>query len=73
MSAVFGVCDVLYILCALFRGFPARVDSSYFRYHLKDVIVGKIFFLLVRIKIKHMELAILKRESTGSGLHPMLG
>jgi len=37
------------------------------RYHLKDVVLGKIFFLLVRIKIKHMELAIIKRESTGSG------
>merc|ERR1711934_777732 len=37
------------------------------KYHLKDVIVGKIYFLLVRIKIKHMELAIIKRESTGSG------
>lgn len=37
------------------------------KYHLEDVIVGKIYFLLVRIKIKHMELQILKRESTGSG------
>ena len=37
------------------------------RYHLKDVIVGKIYFLLVRIKIKHMELAIIKRETTGTG------
>ncbi|RLN92043.1 hypothetical protein BBJ28_00020932, partial [Nothophytophthora sp. Chile5] len=37
------------------------------RYHLKDVVIGKIFFLLVRIKIKHMELAILRRESVGSG------
>uniref|UniRef100_V5IFT6 Putative membrane coat complex retromer subunit vps26 n=1 Tax=Ixodes ricinus TaxID=34613 RepID=V5IFT6_IXORI len=36
-------------------------------YHLKDVIVGKIYFLLVRIKIKHMEIAIIKRETTGSG------
>ncbi|CDH53640.1 vacuolar protein sorting-associated protein 26 [Lichtheimia corymbifera JMRC:FSU:9682] len=34
-------------------------------YHLKDVIVGKIFFLLVRIKIKHMELCIVRRETTG--------
>ena len=34
---------------------------------MKDVIVGKIYFLLVRIKIKHMEIAILKKESTGSG------
>jgi len=37
------------------------------KYHLKDVVVGKIYFLLVRIKIKHMELTIIKRESTGSG------
>jgi vacuolar protein sorting-associated protein 26 len=37
------------------------------KYHLKDVIIGKIFFLLVRIKIKHMEIALIKRESTGSG------
>lgn len=37
------------------------------KYHLKDVIIGKIYFLLVRIKIKHMEIAIIKRESTGSG------
>ena len=29
--------------------------------------MGKIYFLLVRIKIKHMELAIIKRESTGTG------
>ncbi|KAL3658230.1 hypothetical protein V7S43_016858 [Phytophthora oleae] len=36
------------------------------RYHLKDVVIGKIFFLLVRIKIKHMELAILRRESVGA-------
>eukprot|EP01041_Mallomonas_annulata_P005615 gene5614-11332_t len=37
------------------------------RYHLKDMIRGKIHFLLVRIKIKHMELAIIRRESGGSG------
>jgi vacuolar protein sorting-associated protein 26 len=34
---------------------------------LKDVVVGKIFFLLVRIKIKHMELAIIRREMVGTG------
>jgi hypothetical protein len=34
----------------------------FFRYHLKDVIVGKIYFLLVRIKIKHMELQVIKRD-----------
>ncbi|XP_065072341.1 vacuolar protein sorting-associated protein 26B-like [Rhopilema esculentum] len=36
------------------------------KYHLKDVIVGKIYFLLVRIKIKHMELAIIKKEVAGN-------
>ncbi|XP_012656757.1 vacuolar protein sorting-associated protein 26A [Otolemur garnettii] len=36
-------------------------------YHLKDVIVGKIYFLLVRIKIQHMELQLIKKEITGIG------
>lgn len=31
------------------------------------MIIGKVYFLLVRIKIKHMEVALIKRESTGSG------
>jgi vacuolar protein sorting-associated protein 26 len=35
------------------------------KYHLKDVVVGKVYFLLVRIKIKHMELNIVRRETTG--------
>ena len=29
--------------------------------------MGKIYFLLVRIRIKHMDLEIRRRESTGSG------
>jgi len=37
------------------------------RYHLQDAIIGKIYFLLVRVKIKHMELQIIKRETTGQG------
>jgi len=37
------------------------------KYHLQDVVIGKIYFLLVRIKIKHMEIVIIKRESTGAG------
>jgi len=37
------------------------------KYHLKDVIIGKVFFLLVRIKIKYMEITLIKRETTGSG------
>lgn len=36
------------------------------KYHLADVVTGKIYFLLVRIKIKHMELAIIRRESAGT-------
>ena len=35
-------------------------------YHLQDVIIGRISFLLVRIKIKHMEIDILRKESTSS-------
>lgn len=37
------------------------------KYSLDDVCIGRIYFLLVRIKIKHMELAIIKREQVGSG------
>lgn len=37
------------------------------KYHLKDVVIGKIYFLLVRIKIKHMEVTVIKRETTGQG------
>ncbi|CAB1352363.1 unnamed protein product, partial [Coregonus sp. 'balchen'] len=37
------------------------------KYHLKYVIVGKIYFLLVRIKIRHMEIDIIKRETTSTG------
>jgi len=37
------------------------------KYAIDDVIRGKIDFLLVRIKIKHMEMQILKKESTGAG------
>ena len=37
------------------------------RYNLQDIIIGKVYFLLVRIKIKHMELNIIRREQAGSG------
>jgi vacuolar protein sorting-associated protein 26 len=36
------------------------------KYHMKDVIIGKIYFLLVRIKIKTMELSIIRRETVGA-------
>eukprot|EP01134_Creolimax_fragrantissima_P002805 CFRG2805T1 len=37
------------------------------KYHLRDAIVGKIFFVLVRIKVKVMELAIIRKETLGAG------
>lgn len=44
-----------------------HIEFEYDRrhYHLTDTIHGKIHFLLVRIKIKHMELAVLRRETSG--------
>lgn len=36
------------------------------KYHTRDVIIGKVYFLLVRIKVKHMEVDIMRREITGS-------
>lgn len=42
-------------------------EYSKSRYSLKDVIVGRIYFLLVRLKIKHMELSLIRRETVGSG------
>lgn len=35
-------------------------------YHLQDVIEGNVNFLLVRIRIKYMELTLLRRETAGS-------
>lgn len=36
------------------------------RFLLKEVIVGRIYFLLVRLKIKHMEISLIRRETVGS-------
>jgi len=46
-----------------------HIEFEYARskYHLKDVVIGKIFFLLVRINIKYMEIALIKKETTGTG------
>mmetsp|Transcript_90446 Transcript_90446/g.255306 ORF Transcript_90446/g.255306 Transcript_90446/m.255306 type:complete len:303 (-) Transcript_90446:104-1012(-) len=40
-------------------------EYSKAKYHMKDVVIGKVYFLLVRIKIKHMELNIIRRETSG--------
>jgi vacuolar protein sorting-associated protein 26 len=47
-----------------------HIEFEYERrvYHLQDTIFGKIHFLLVRIKIKHMELAVIRRETSGEGV-----
>lgn len=37
-------------------------------FHLTDCIVGTVHFMLVMIKIKYMELAVIRRESCGDGL-----
>lgn len=44
-------------------------EYNKFKYNINDVIVGKIYFLLVRIKVKNMELSIIRRETTGSPPH----
>ncbi len=40
------------------------------KYHLKDCVLGKVYFLLVKIKIKFMELQLLRRETIGAGMMP---
>lgn len=40
-------------------------EFSKTQYSLKEVIVGRIYFLLTRLKIKHMELSLLTRETSG--------
>lgn len=40
-------------------------DKSH--YHLKDCVLGKIYFNQVRIKIKQMQIDVLKKETQGSG------
>lgn len=36
-------------------------------FNLKDCVLGKVFFNLVRIKIKHMELNVIRKETFGTG------
>ena len=52
-----GIEDCLYI----------EYEFNQSKFHLKDCILGKVFFNLVRIKIKHMELSIIRKEIVGSG------
>jgi len=36
------------------------------KYHLRDCVAGKVHFNLVRVKLKQMELGIVKKETAGS-------
>jgi vacuolar protein sorting-associated protein 26 len=38
------------------------------KFHLKEIIVGKIYFAKVKLRIKSMEVILLKKEKIGSGL-----
>ena len=42
------------------------------QYTLKDVIVGRIYFLLTRLRVKHMELSLITRESSGVKLNSVI-
>lgn len=42
-------------------------EFNHSKFHLKDCILGKVYFNLVRIKIKHMELSIIRKETIGTG------
>ncbi|CAD8184717.1 unnamed protein product [Paramecium pentaurelia] len=46
-----------------------HLDFEYFksRYHLRDVVTGKVNFYLVKINIKYMELAVIRKEQIGQG------
>ncbi|KDD74853.1 vacuolar protein sorting-associated protein 26, partial [Helicosporidium sp. ATCC 50920] len=46
-----------------------HIEFEYDRgaFSLGDVVVGRIYFLLVRVKIKHMEVEIKRRETVGAG------
>ena len=50
---------------------PLLIDLSAISYdtYNQDVILGKINFLLVRIKIKFMELTMIRREAVNFATH----
>ena len=52
-----GIADCLHI----------DVEWNKEKYHLREVIFGKVSFLKVRIKIRSMEIALQRREKAGNG------
>ena len=43
-----------------------QIEFERSKFHLKDVILGKVTFNLIRIKLKSLELSIIKKETYGS-------
>lgn len=52
-----GIEDVLHV----------QFEFEKSKFHLKDCILGKVIFNNIKIRIKHMELAITQKEIVGSG------
>jgi len=48
------------------------MHSLLFRYHLQDVIVGKVYFVSVSLNVTHMEVQLLKNEVAGLGTSSFL-
>jgi vacuolar protein sorting-associated protein 26 len=46
-----------------------HIDFEYNKsfYHLRDVIMGRVNFHLVKIKLKSMEIALVRKETFGTG------
>ena len=46
-----------------------HIEFEYDRgaFHLTDTVTGRVNFLLVRIRIKTMEVAVVRRETVGLG------
>jgi len=45
------------------------VHFNHSKFHLKDVITGYFLYKELKIKVKHMELCINKKESSANGVH----
>lgn len=57
-----GIEDLLYL--------DFELEST--KFHLKDCIVGKVVFHLVQIKIKLMEITLIRREQLGTGQNAVI-
>jgi len=63
----FSVLYYMLIVVMCCYAFFVPTTLTIFRYHVQDIIVGKIYFLLVRLKLKLMELQIIRREKISAG------